>query len=118
MSQAQAHPWAHEERPRLECRAIGRLLRNGLGLRIDHRGTGLVVLRPTRHESPAHHCGFASDFLVEPHHDAALHRRKIEARFEIRDGVDVGLGDPIQIDEFAPCVLVGEATAHGAILAR
>ena len=99
-------------RPRFECRAIRGFFRDRLGLRVDHRGAGLVVLRPARNEAPTHHHGFAPSLLVEPHHDAALHGRGVEARFEIGDRMDVGLGDPIQIDEFAPRVLVGETTTH------
>jgi hypothetical protein len=88
-----------------------------LGLRIDHCRAALVVLRPARHEAPPHHHGFAPTLLIEPHNQAPLHGREVEARFEIGDRVDVGLGDPVQIDELPPCVLVGEASAHGAILA-
>ena len=60
----------------------------------------------------AHDHGFAPTFFVEPHHDAALHEREVEARLKVRDRPDVGLRDPVQIDQLAPGVLVGEAATH------
>jgi hypothetical protein len=61
------------------------------------------------HYNPAPCIGTLQSFLVETNDDATLHGREVETGLEVGNRRDVGLRDPVEIDE---CILTGEPATH------
>jgi hypothetical protein len=100
----------HDAAGAFEGRVEHWLLRDRLGPRVERRWHFLGGLFPPAwNEAPAHRDKLGG--TIRQSHD--VDRRY---RSDIVAGAQVsrGLGEPIKLDQFAPSVALGEASAHGA----